>query len=219
MARPRSREALKRREPRREPYDRVLIVCEGSKTEPSYLRELIAHHQLSSANVQITGEGGSAPNSVVEYAIELFEKDPDYNSVFCVFDRDGHSSYDAAVQRVRDSTLVRRQGRKKLGVARFEAITSVPCFEYWILLHFQYSTAHMPRFADVEPRLRAVPALAEYSKGAQGLYAKTQDHLQVALANADRANRAALDAATNNPTTRVPELIRYLLQLAENKVR
>lgn len=219
MARPRSREALKRREPRREPYDRVLIVCEGSKTEPSYLHELIAHHQLSSANVQITGEGGSAPNSVVEYAIELFGKDPDYNSVFCLFDRDGHSSYDAAVQRVRDSTLVRRQGRKKLGVARFEAITSVPCFEYWILLHFQYSTAHMPRFADVEPRLRAVPELADYSKGAQGLYAKTHGHLQVALANADRANRAALDAATNNPTTKMPELIRYLLQLAENKVR
>ncbi|WP_081660233.1 RloB domain-containing protein [Rhodanobacter denitrificans] len=219
MVRPRSREALKRREPRREPYDRVLIVCEGSKTEPNYLRELIAHHQLSSANVQITGDGGSAPHSVVEYALELFKKDPDYNRVFCVFDRDGHTTFDAAVQRVRDSALVRREGRRKLGAARFEAITSVPCFEYWILLHFQYSTADMPRFADVEPRLRVVPALSNYNKGVQGLYAQTHAHLQDALERADRANRAAHDAATNNPTTKMPDLIRYLLQLAENKVR
>jgi len=219
VAHPKSRKLLNRRGPRREPYDRVLIVCEGSKTEPNYLREMISHHQLSSANVQITGDGGSAPSSVVEYAIELFEKDPDYNSIFCVFDRDEHASYDAAVQRVRDSILIRRQGRRRLGVARFEAITSVPCFEYWILLHFQYSTADMPLFADVEPRLRAIPALAGYGKDTQGLYAKTHAHLQTALGHADRANQAAIDAGTNNPTTRMPALIRYLLLLAENKVR
>ena len=108
MAKPRDRGSLRRRGPIREPYDRVLIVCEGSKTEPNYLRELVAHHQLSSANIQITGDGGSAPNSVVEHAIELFNKDPDYQSVFCVFDRDGHARFEDAVQRVRDKTLIRR---------------------------------------------------------------------------------------------------------------
>ncbi len=33
----------------------MLIVCEGSKTEPNYLREFIAHHQLSSANIRKSG--------------------------------------------------------------------------------------------------------------------------------------------------------------------
>jgi len=210
---------LKRRGARREPYDRVLIVCEGSKTEPNYLRELIVHHQLSSANVQIVGDGGAAPISVVDYAIEQFEKDPDYNSVFCVFDRDEHDSFDAAVQRVRDKTLVRREGRRRLGPARFEAITSIPCFEYWVLLHFQYTTATMPRFADVEPRLRAIPALAGYNKGATGLFVRTQAHLEAALDRADRANQSALNDGSSNPTTQMPTLIRYLQQLAENKVR
>lgn len=219
MTRAGSHHSLKRRGPRREPYDRVLIVCEGSKTEPNYLRELIAHHQLSSANVQIVGDGGAAPISVVDYAIAQFEKDPDYNRVFCVFDRDEHASFDAAVQRVRDKALQRRDGRRKLGPARFEAITSIPCFEYWILLHFQYTTATMPRFVDVEPRMRAFPALAGYNKGATGLFGRTQALLQVALDHADRANRAALGNGSSNPTTQMPTLIRYLLQLAENKVR
>lgn len=219
MATHRDRPTLRRRGPVREAYDRVLIVCEGSKTEPNYLTELISRHQLSSANVKITGEGGSAPNSVVDLAIELFEKDRDYNRVFCVFDRDGHARFDDAVQRVRDKTLVRRDGKRKLDNARFEAITSTPCFEYWILLHFQYTTAQMHRFADVHPRLRAVPALASYAKGELGLFARTREHLQTALDNADRANNAARATGTDNPTTRMPELIRYLQQLAQDKVR
>lgn len=219
MAKPKDSRSLRRHGPIREPYDRVLIVCEGSKTEPNYLRELIAHYQLSSANIQITGEGGSAPNSVVEYAIELFKKDPDYQSVFRVFDRDGHTRFDDAVQRVRDKNLVRRDGKRKLDNAHFEAITSIPCFEYWILLHFQYTTAEMHRFADVDPRLRAVPELAHYAKGEQGVYTRTHAHLQTALDHADRANRAAEDTGTDNPTTRMPELIRYLLELARKKAR
>jgi hypothetical protein len=217
MARPKPRTALRRRGPLREPYDRVLIVCEGSKTEPNYLRELIAHYQLSSANVEIFGDGGSAPQSVVEYAIELFESDPDYNSVFCVIDRDGHAQFDQAVQRVRDKTLTRRNGKHKIGTARFEAIASIPCFEYWVLLHFEETTAPMPRFAQVLPRLRAVPALRDYDKGARGLFALTRDRLALALARTDRVNQAASDAGTDNPTTQVPVLIRYLQELAAKK--
>lgn len=34
--RDRSRHSLKRQGPKREPYDRVLIVCEGEKTEPIF---------------------------------------------------------------------------------------------------------------------------------------------------------------------------------------
>lgn len=219
MARPKNRGSLRRRAPRREPYDRVLIVCEGSKTEPNYLRELIAAYQLSSTNVEITGEGGSAPKSVVELAIDLFEREPDYDRVYCVFDRDGHVSYGEAVQRVHDKKLVRRSGKHKLGLAHFEAITSVPCFEYWILLHFEHTTAPMARFVDVLPRLHAVPVLREYAKGIPDLFAMVQPRMTDALGRADRANQAAHLADTDNPTTRMPALIRYLLDLAEKKKR
>jgi hypothetical protein len=197
----------------------VLIVCEGSKTEPNYFRELVAYYQLSSANIEITGDGGSAPDSVVDYAIELFEQDPDYDCVFCVFDRDSHATFDQALRRVRDKKLIRRRDRHKIGEARFEAITSIPCFEYWLLLHYEYTTAHMRRFADAEPRLRAVAVHANYAKGSKGLFDTTRLLLQTALTNADRANQAAAGANTDNPTTRIPNLIRYLLDLAQKKIR
>lgn len=60
VRRDRSRKSLKRPGPKREPYDRVLIVCEGEKTEPNYLKEMIAHFQLSSANVAIVHDSTHA---------------------------------------------------------------------------------------------------------------------------------------------------------------
>jgi len=56
---------LARRQAERLTYDRVLIVCEGSKTEPNYLRELIDCLELNTANVEVDGECGSSPISVV----------------------------------------------------------------------------------------------------------------------------------------------------------
>ena len=213
MARPKNRGSLQRRKPQREAYDRVLIVCEGAKTEPNYLRELQAHYQLSSANLQITGEGGSAPKSVVDLAINLFEQDPDYDAVFCVFDRDGHATFDEAIQRIRDKKLIRRAGKHKIGEARFEAIVSVPCFEYWILLHYEDTTAPMHRYADLLHRLHRVRGFEAYDKGARGLFAMTRGQLETALTRAERANESARRAGTDNPSTQMPTLIRYLMQL------
>lgn len=217
MARNRTRKSLVRRGPKREPYDRVLIVCEGEKTEPNYLAELISQWQLSSANVQVKGDGGSDPGSVVGYAIELFDASPDYDHVYCVFDRDQHANFAEAVERVRQKTLVRREGKRKLGNAHFEAIVSTPCFEYWIFSHYEYSTTPLARYADIRPLLLRIPDLADYEKGKRGLFRLTQSRLDGALHNADRANRAAEAANTDNPTTKMPNLIRYLRELANKK--
>jgi hypothetical protein len=62
-----------------------------------------------------------------------------------------------------------------------------------------------------------VPALRDYDKGARGLLALTRDRLALALARTDRVNQAASDAGTDNPTTQVPVLIRYLQELAAKK--
>ncbi|VAW46556.1 hypothetical protein MNBD_GAMMA03-583 [hydrothermal vent metagenome] len=43
---------LERKKAKRAPYDRVLIVCEGEKTEPYYFSELIDYYRLNSANIK-----------------------------------------------------------------------------------------------------------------------------------------------------------------------
>ena len=69
--RPRRRSQLRRKPPTREPYDRVLIVCEDAKTEAAYFRELMDHHRLSTANIEGVVGRGLDPRFLVKQAKEL----------------------------------------------------------------------------------------------------------------------------------------------------
>ena len=74
---------LARRTPSRRSKDRILIVCEGGKTEPNYLRELKGSLGLTNADVEICGdECGSDPASVVNYGIQRFAQDPGFDRIF-----------------------------------------------------------------------------------------------------------------------------------------
>jgi hypothetical protein len=137
MARSRTRKAdsFKRKKPDRKPQALVLIICEGEKTERQYLRELCNDLRLSGASVIITpSHRGTDPMSVVTYAIDRHKtEDEIYDRVYCVFDRDTHANYDQALALLNASPFAKK------GI--LHAITSVPCFEIWVLLHFDYSTA------------------------------------------------------------------------------
>ena len=60
---------------KRSSYDRILIVSEGSKTEPLYFKEIRATYRLNTANVEVQPSAlGTEPLQVVHYARNLFEK-------------------------------------------------------------------------------------------------------------------------------------------------
>ena len=93
----RQRKQLERKLNRRASYDRILIVSEGSKTEPNYFREIRAANRLHTANVEVQpSEMGTSPIQVVKYARELFENGDRhkhiqpraFEQVYTVFDRD-----------------------------------------------------------------------------------------------------------------------------------
>jgi hypothetical protein len=49
--------SLRRRKPQRDPYDMVLIVCEGKKTEPNYFCDLRDDLKLNTANILVSPSG------------------------------------------------------------------------------------------------------------------------------------------------------------------
>src|SRR3954462_14274087 len=78
LLKPRTRDSdsFARTKGKREAYDYVLIVCEGTKTEPCYLRELQRVLRLSNANIKVLDRRhGSDPMSVLNAALEEYEKD------------------------------------------------------------------------------------------------------------------------------------------------
>lgn len=190
-------------------YTKVLIVCEGEKTEPLYFKEIIDHYRIHSANVRISGNCGSDPVSVVEHGLSLYQKERSspsgaFDRVYCVFDRDAHPNYNLALSKV---TAARPQ-------SVFHAITSVPCFEYWLLLHFCYTTAPYHRKGSTSAGATVLKALQavwpKYAKATSDAFISQLERLEHAKINAARALEEARKTQTDNPTTLIHELVHYL---------
>ncbi len=200
----RTAKSYMRRAPTKEPYDVVLIVCEGTKTERFYFIRLREIHRLSSTNIQVTSANGSDPISIVTFAEERVD---DFDRVFCVFDRDNHQNYDAALRRIADSN----------GSGKLNAITSWPCFEFWILLHFKFSSAAFVSTGRRSPCDNVIGELRnhirDYSKGHATIFDDLQSSMHNAIAHAERLSRENAQTLSKNPSTKVHELVKYLLQL------
>lgn len=203
--------SLERRKASRSSYNRVLIVCEGEKTEPNYFKELVQHYKLHTANVEVDGSCGSSPRSVFNRARELWEKekrkgDP-YDRVYCVFDKDTHETYEEAL------TNISRKEYKDI----FHATTSVPSFEYWLLLHYKFTTKPYAASGkhsvadEVINELREV--MPDYSKGRRKVFSELFPHIEYAKKNAERSLMEASKNFTDNPTTLIHQLVDYLQNL------
>ncbi len=201
-------DSLKRRQSKRESYDKVLIVCEGEKTEPNYFKELVAYYKINSANVDVDGSCGSSPRSVLERAVDTYQvelaRGDAYDRVYCVFDRDTHETFDETV-----NTIIQKRPKDT-----FFATTSVPCFEYWLLLHFIYTTKPYERTgtssSGEEVLKDLLKVMSDYEKGSEGTFLLLSDQLEFAKNNAHRIQKHAKENNTNNPSTSVHELIAYL---------
>ena len=204
----RKAESLRRRRALKAPYDVILIVCEGKKTEPIYFNELKKAFRLSNANIKVCGRG-SDPLSVVDFAIETYRKEPEFDRVYCVFDRDRHTTYHMALDKIRHTGLSKR--------SRIFAIPSVPCFEFWLLLHFTYTTRPFDAPPGnsicsrvIEELMNYLPA---YRKGQQDFFYKMQDKLDNAISNSRRVEQFHQTSGTDNPSTLVHSLVDYLRDL------
>ncbi|WP_275100174.1 RloB family protein [Sedimenticola hydrogenitrophicus] len=209
--RKKAEKSLKRSQAKRDAYDRVLIVCEGEKTEPHYLQELIDHLKLNSANVLVDGRSSSSPDKVWQYAKERYreaERRGDvFDRVYCVIDRDSHTTF--------DQTLVEIRKSRPNGV--FHATPSVPCFEYWVLLHFDYKTAPYTRTGSNSPCDCVIADLKRYmpgyTKGDKGVFYQIMSDTDRAIALSKLTLAEAHKTGTDNPTTLMHELVDYLRHL------
>ena len=131
--------------------------------------------------------------------------------VYCVFDQDKHTTFDSSVQRTKDLYSAGKP---------FVAITSTPCFEVWLLLHFGYSDqpfhpAGKKSVGDqVIATLKTKPGFADYGKGQKGIYGQLIAKLADALTHAERLRKHKLATGSRNPATDMDELVKTIRLLA-----
>lgn len=205
---PRARQAraLARKRGIRPPYDRILIVSEGEKTEPNYFNEIRRINRVPATHIRIVPSAlGTEPRQIVDSAEQMFLEDRRYEWVFAVFDRDDHKTFHNAL--LRATALDQRYKNDERRGVRFVAVPSVPCFELWLLLHYENVQAFWHR-TEVFDRLRKW--IAEYAKGAQGIYQRTEPELEAATGRAQQLRKRFTAEAGDEPFTQVDELVALL---------
>jgi hypothetical protein len=206
---------LNRRKAFKEPCKSILIVCEGSKTEPIYFNALKKRLRLIMVYVEIIGKG-AAPITVVNSAIDLREQrkreakksltKAEYEIIYCVFDVEAptpHGSLADAVGMANAHNL--------------DVILSNPCFEYWYILHFRKTSAPFYTNDEVLSNLRQ--EYPDYSKSDADIfevvYPKTNDAIKHSKEVLSEQHDNAEDLRNCNPSTHVHKIVEYLQNTAQ----
>ncbi len=187
---------LQRRPPKRPPKHRILVVCEGEVTEPSYLKAFQHEVRNQLVHVEPLGPAG-APLSVVKKAIELRDKADQeakaerdenlkWDEVWAVHDCDDHPNL------LRAHELAKKQS--------IQLAYSNPSFELWALLHFEELHAETHR-RDVRAALKK--HLTGYDKKLD--FKKVHPTYEEAKTRAEALDKEAEQSGKpgRNPTTGV----------------
>ena len=210
-------DSLKRREAFREPRKSILIVCEGSKTEPLYFNLLQKKLRLKMADVEIAHKD-PAPITVINHAIKLRNKRKDsandesnltkvkYDEVYCVMDIDKHESLTKAINKAKDHKL--------------KIILSNPCFEYWYILHFIKTSSPFHSSRNVISEVKKYHT--KYSKGDvtifDVIFNKTSKAIKRSKEVIREQHNNAVDLQNCNPSTNVHLIVEELLKMVQNEI-
>jgi RloB-like protein len=190
-------------------YDRVLIACEGKKTEPLYLDDIRKKFRIPSAHLRVLhSEFGTQPRQVVDFAESKFLETREFDWVYAVFDRDIHTTYHDALARAAALDNKLKNTEKKL--VRFIAVPSVPCFELWILLHYVNHQAFCDRHEMFQRVRQQIPT---YDKGLQGIFSLTEANVATATARAEWLREQYGPHSGVDPYTGIDLLVAKLLSV------
>jgi RloB-like protein len=109
----------------------IRCVCEGKTTEPNYIWGYLKSKGFKQPNLAYRAKDNS-PIGVAQEAKKLYSEaikakiDKGNIFIWAVFDRDGHQGVGEAIEMLRETPI--------------NVAFSNICFEFWILLHYEYTT-------------------------------------------------------------------------------
>lgn len=207
--------------PQRKMEYRILIVCEGKKTEPYYFEAFKNYNRGTQVyDIEIKGMGDNTIN-VVDEAISLRNKkkgtNNEYDRVWAVFDKDSFSDerFNAAIDKA-----------ERNGVC---CAWSNEAFELWYLFHFHNRTTAMSRTEYEKAISKAVNESDNYkTKNKKYTYKKNDPDnykIMTTYGNQEQAIKWAKAGsenyndkryATHNPCTMVYKLVLQLIGKDKN---
>jgi hypothetical protein len=200
--------SLNRRQPHRLPRLKLVVICEGEKTEPIYLKDFIRDHQSPLVEVKIIPKGG-VPVTLVNNAMKFKEmlaretrNSFDHFQIWGLLDVDEHPNLSQAKQKAKDNEI-------ELGISN-------PCFELWGLLHFCQYDAPIHRHA-LQRLLEEQMSGYRHDAAATFNYIEIRDKYDLAKKHAEQGCRRREEEGDpgGNPSTNVYKLLDLIIENAK----
>lgn len=191
---------------------KIVLVCEGELTEPTYFLSYIKEHFRDPRSVHIEPNKNRNTDIMHLYKKALKKSSEFKNAaVFIVFDEDGKLS-----KPTEKACLTKVLGYCNLSVISKDKINSIISnrqFELWAILHFEYTTAQL---VDLKDRVkRYFEKYDDNNKIIDYQVIKSNPGSEAAaMKNAQKLrefhNALGQDAFLTNPSTNVDMLIKYM---------
>ena len=203
---------LNRRPPSRDIVRKIVIACEGSKTEPDYFESIRKELRLRTLQIIVLRhQGRTDPRSIIERVIgerQEMRRNQTWtegDSAWAVFDGDEH--IEQSPENWRNAIALAKKQKIQL------AITN-PCFELWYLIHFRDHFAQISRDRVINLLGKHIP---KYDKSVcvypEPLKPLTEQAIQRAERIAEQIQQDELDEHSNPCCSGLPNLVQSLLRL------
>ncbi len=155
---------------------KIYILCEGADkhSEYAYLGALIKDTPIKGDKVQIElapTKYNTGRELVEEASKKIDKKFKNIDEAWVVYDQDGYSLHKETFE-----------SAKEKGV---KIAFSATAFEFWILLHYEYTTKHFPKSEDIIKELKDKNFI-DYAKNSKDVYFLTKEKLPNAKQNAKK---------------------------------
>ena len=158
---------------------KIFILCEGADkhSEYAYLGALIKDKPVKGNRVEIElvpTQKNTGRELVEEASRKITDDFKDIDEAWVVYDQDGYTLHKETFENA-----------NKLGVKIAFSATS---FEFWILLHYKYTTKYFEKSEDIIKFMKD-QGYIDYSKAAKDVYNRTCAKLDFAMNNAKKLRK------------------------------
>jgi hypothetical protein len=129
-------------------FHKIHILCEDKVSSFEYFRKLVILYrdELKNRQLTITVDGkGFDPSKLKKEAQKLIKE---YDEIWLVFDKDKHDYFFDVWYNTNQNNI--------------KCYVIIPCFEYWVLLHFEYTTKPFLNCDEISTYLKKY--ISDYNK-------------------------------------------------------
>lgn len=182
----------------------VVIACEGNnETETNYF----SNFSSRSCNIKFSTGHHTDPLGMVKDLINYMKKEDikaEYgDKIYLLIDTDVNQNKQKQIDEVKIKCI-------KNGI---ELITSTPTFEYWYILHYQYTTKNYRDSKQVKTELKSL--IPNYSESLD-IYSIIKDKTDIAIKNSKKVEKYqsssgnSIDSDNANPHSSVYRVVEEL---------